>query len=35
MVYNNITNTRVAARWNLVIFIDTLYSKSITLYLDA
>ena len=35
LVYNNITNTRVAAGLDLVTFIDTLYSKSILLYLNT
>ena len=34
MVYNNMTNTRVAAKLYLVASIDALYSKSVTLYLD-
>ena len=35
IVHDNITNTRVAARWNLATSIDALYSKSITSCLDV
>jgi len=35
LVYNNVTNTRLAAELYPVTSIDALYSKSILLYLDS
>jgi len=35
IVYNDVTNTRVVARLYLASSVNALYSKSVTLYLDA
>ena len=35
IVYNDVTNTRVVARLHSATSVHALYSKSVTLYLDA